>query len=59
MSLFNRMKEPIFLKESSNAELHLEKLKEIEPLLNSEGQAIIKQEIKNLEYGIAERKYSI
>ena len=56
MSLFNRMKEPIFLKESSNAELHLEKLKEIEPLLNSEGQAIIKQEIKNLEYGIAGEK---
>mgnify|MGYP000870741710 CR=1 FL=1 len=53
MGLFNRKREPIFLKESSNAELQLEKLKAIEPLLNAEGQAIIKQDIKNLEYGIA------
>lgn len=56
MGLFNRIKEPIFLKDSSNAELQLEKLKEIEPLLNLEGQAIIKQDIKNLEYGIAGEK---
>jgi hypothetical protein len=42
MGLFNRKREPIFLKESSNAELQLEKLKEIGPLLNAEGQAIIK-----------------
>lgn len=29
MSLFTRMKEPVFLKENSNAEKQLEKLKEI------------------------------
>ncbi|GKU24727.1 hypothetical protein [Clostridium folliculivorans] len=40
MGLFNRMKEPVFLKESSDVELQLEKLKELEPLLNSEGQYI-------------------
>jgi hypothetical protein len=56
MALFNRMKEPVFLKESSNAEAQLEKLKALEPLLNPEGQAIIKQDIKNLEYGIAGEK---
>jgi hypothetical protein len=56
MGLFNRMKEPIFLKERSNAEAQLEKLREIEPLLNPEGQAIIRQDIKYLEYGIAGEK---
>lgn len=56
MSFFNRMKEPIFLKESSNAEVELEKLKALEPLLNAEGQAIIRQDIKCIEYGIAGEK---
>ena len=56
MGLFNKLKEPIFLKESSNAEIQTEKLKGIEPLLNTEGQSIIKQDIKNLEYGIAGEK---
>lgn len=56
MGLFNRMKEPIFLKESSNAEEQLEKLKALEPFLNSEGQTIIRQDIKLLEYGIAGEK---
>jgi len=56
MGLFNRMKEPVFLKESSDAEVQLEKLKELEPLLNSEGLNIIKQDIKCLEYGIAGEK---
>lgn len=56
MGLFNRMREPIFLKESSNAEEQLEKLKSLEPLLNSEGQAIIRQDIKCLEYGIVGEK---
>jgi len=56
MGLFNKLKEPIFLKESSNAEMQIKKLKEIEHLLNTEGQAIIKQDIKNLEYGIAGEK---
>lgn len=56
MGLFNRMKEPIFLKESSNAELQLEKLKALEPLLNPDGQTMIRQDIKCLEYGIAGEK---
>ena len=56
MGLFDRMKEPIFLKESSNAEEQLERLKALEPLLNPEGQIIIKQDIKCLEYGIAGEK---
>ena len=41
MGLFNRMKEPVILKESSNAEEQIEKLKALEPLLNPEGQTII------------------
>lgn len=56
MGLFSKMKEPIFLKENSNAEAQLEKLKAIEPLLNTEGQDIIRQDIKFLEYGIAGEK---
>lgn len=56
MGLFNRMKEPVFLKESSNAERQLKKLKALEPLLNAEGQNIIKQDIKCLKYGIAGEK---
>lgn len=56
MGLFNRMKEPIFLKENSNAEAQLEQFKALEPLLNTEGQVIIRQDIKYLEYGIAGEK---
>ncbi|WP_326909816.1 HRDC domain-containing protein [Sedimentibacter sp. MB31-C6] len=56
MGLLNRMKEPIFLKENSNAEEQLEKLKALEPLLNIEGQGIIRQDIKYLEYGIIGEK---
>lgn len=56
MVLFNRMKEPVFLKESSNAEDQLKELKALEPLLNKEGQAMIRQNIKWLEYGIAGEK---
>ncbi len=56
MGLFNKMKEPIFLKENSNAEAQLETLKDLEPLLNKEGQVIIRQDIKCLEYGIAGEK---
>ena len=53
MGTFDKMKQPVFLKESSDAEVQLEKLKTIEPLLNSEGQEVIKRDIKYLEYGIA------
>jgi hypothetical protein len=56
MGLFDRMKEPVFLKDNSYAEVQIEKLKALEPLLNAEGQNIIKQYIKSLEYGIAGEK---
>ncbi len=50
------MKEPVFLKESSNAETQLEELRGIEPLLNEEGKKILQQDITCLEYGIAGEK---
>ncbi|MBK5253352.1 MAG: NERD domain-containing protein [Peptostreptococcaceae bacterium] len=56
MGIFDTMTEPVFLKESSDAELQLEKLKAMEPLLNSEGQEVIRRDIKYLEYGIAGEK---
>lgn len=56
MGLIHRMKEPVFLKESSNAEIMLEKLRELEPELNEEGKAVLRQDIKYLEYGIEGEK---
>jgi hypothetical protein len=56
MKLFNKLKEPVFLKESSDAEIQVEKLKALMPSLNKEGQSIIKQDIKFLEYGIIGEK---
>ncbi len=56
MGLFNKLKEPVFLKESSNAEVQLERLRSLEPLLNQEGQTMIRHDIKCLEYGIAGEK---
>ncbi|MCC8025595.1 MAG: NERD domain-containing protein [Clostridium sp.] len=56
MGLFNKMKEPVFLKESSDAQVQLEALKALEPLLNDAGKILIRQDIKNLEYGIAGEK---
>jgi hypothetical protein len=50
------MKEPVFLKENNNSEKQLEQLFKLEPLLNSEGQAKIRQDIKCLEYGIEGEK---
>lgn len=54
--MFNRIKGPVFLKENSNIEKELEKLKSLEPLLNKEGKNIIRQDIKYLEYGIIGEK---
>ena len=56
MKFFNKMKEPVFLKESNNTEEQLEKLRELEPTLNAEGVTILKRDIKFLEYGIAGEK---
>jgi len=52
MGLFNKLNEPIFLKEDSNAISQLEALKNLETALNPDGQAILKQDIRALEYGI-------
>lgn len=56
MGLFDKMREPVFLKESSSLEKQLEILKELEPKLNEEGKELIRQDIKCLEYGIAGEK---
>ena len=56
MGLFNRMKEPLFLKENDDAEKLLKQLRDLEPQLNPEGQIIIRQDIKCLEYGIIGEK---
>lgn len=56
MGLFHKMKEPIFLRESNRANIQLETLKKLEPSLNEEGKAIIRQDIKCLEYGILGEK---
>ena len=56
MGLFNKKKEQIFLKENSAAETQLERLNKSKPLLNSERLAIIEQDIKYTEYGIAGEK---
>ena len=52
MFFFNKNKEPIFLRESNNTTKQIQKLKELEPLLNREGQAIIKKDIRFLQYGL-------
>lgn len=56
MRLFDRMKEPVFLKSTTQAEEQLCKLKELEPLLNTEGNKLINQDIRNLECGILGEK---
>lgn len=53
MGLFDKMKEPVFLKESSDAVGQLEKLKALESKLNDKGRKKLKQEIGCVEYGIA------
>lgn len=52
MGFFDKMKEPVFLKESSDAQRQLAVLKKLEPQLSPEGQKKIRQDIKFLEYGI-------
>ncbi|GEK92203.1 HRDC domain-containing protein [Alkalibacterium kapii] len=56
MGLFNRLSEPVFLKEDSNAEIQLKKLKNLEEALNEKGRKILRQDIKFLEYGIIGEK---
>ncbi len=56
MGFFNKMNEPVFLKRNSGTKERLEKLKELEPLLNEEGKAKLKQDIRNLEAGMLGEK---
>lgn len=56
MLFTSKIKEPVFLKEKSNAEEQLKMLKDLEPTLNPEGVVVLKQDIKNLEYGILGEK---
>ena len=56
MGLFDQMTEPVFLKESDRALKQLERLRVLEPILNQEGQAIIRKDIKCIEYGIQGEK---
>lgn len=56
MALPGKLHEPVFLKEGNQAEIQLTKLRELKPLLNEEGQTIIKQDIRCLEYGIIGEK---
>jgi hypothetical protein len=56
MGLFTRTKEPVFLKEDSNAQIQLEKLRALEPFLTLEGKKMLFQDIKYLEYGIIGEK---
>lgn len=52
MGFFDKLKEPVFLKESSDAQRRLAALKALEPQLSPEGQKKLLQDIKCLEYGI-------
>lgn len=56
MNFFGKIKEPVFLKVDSHAGEQLDTLKKLEPTLNAEGVKILKQDIRNLEYGIAGEK---
>lgn len=51
MALFNKYKEPIFLKETSDLDKQINALQELMPKLNQEGQAKLTQDLKFLEYG--------
>lgn len=52
MGFFNKMAEPVFLKEDSTAKSDLEALKTLRDTLNPEGQKLIDADIRCLEYGI-------
>lgn len=53
MGIFDKMKEPVFLKEDSDMQRQLEILRSLEPCLNEEGKTRIKEDIRRLEYGLA------
>lgn len=52
MGLWDKMREPVFLKESSDAQKQIQMLDGLAPYLTLEGQEILRQDIRFLEYGI-------
>ena len=57
MGLFNKHKEPIFLKEKQCGETQLERLNKLKPLLNSERLAIIERILNILNMELQREKY--
>ncbi len=52
MGLWDKMREPVFLKESNEAQRQIQMLEGLAPCLTIEGQEILRQDIRCLEYGI-------
>ena len=56
MGLFDKIKEPVFLKDSTKDEKIVEELEWLSDLANENGKKQIKQEIKRIKYGIIGEK---
>lgn len=56
MTLFSKLKEPVLIKQHSDLEFQLNKMKEIKEKLNSEGKKLIEQDMKKIEYGLIGEK---
>lgn len=56
MGLFDKIKEPVFLKDSTKDEKIVKELEEIENLASEDDKNQIKQEIKRIKYGISGEK---
>lgn len=52
MGLWDKMREPVFLKEGSEAQRQIQMLEGLAPCLTVEGQEILRHDIRCLEYGI-------
>lgn len=52
MGLWDKMREPVFLKESSDAQKQIQMLEGLAPCLNAQGQEMLRQDIRALEYGL-------
>ncbi|MCI8755096.1 MAG: hypothetical protein HFG18_00700 [Oscillospiraceae bacterium] len=53
MGLFDKMREPVFLKEDSSAQAQLAELERLLPKTTGKVKTQIEQDIRNLQYGIA------
>ena len=59
MGLFDKMREPVFLKEDSSAQAQLAALERLLPKTTGKVKTQIEQDIRNLQYGIAGEKQII